>query len=30
MDTSQMTDEMKAEHVMGLKMLREKLLGDII
>ncbi|TKW25261.1 hypothetical protein SEVIR_3G106900v4 [Setaria viridis] len=30
MDTSQMTDEMKAKHVMGLKMLRDKLLGNTI
>ncbi|CAL5034287.1 unnamed protein product [Urochloa decumbens] len=30
MDTSEMTDEMKAEHVIGLKMLRDKLLGNII
>ncbi|KAL6841195.1 hypothetical protein ACP4OV_028968 [Aristida adscensionis] len=28
MDTKEMTDEMKAEHVMGLKILREKLLGN--
>uniref|UniRef100_A0A0D9X0J8 No apical meristem-associated C-terminal domain-containing protein n=1 Tax=Leersia perrieri TaxID=77586 RepID=A0A0D9X0J8_9ORYZ len=28
MDTSQMTDEMKAEHVIGLKILKDKLLGN--
>jgi hypothetical protein len=28
MDTREMSDEMKAEHVMGLKILREKLFGN--
>jgi hypothetical protein len=28
MDTREMSDEMKAEHVVGLKILREKLFGD--
>uniref|UniRef100_J3MLI2 No apical meristem-associated C-terminal domain-containing protein n=1 Tax=Oryza brachyantha TaxID=4533 RepID=J3MLI2_ORYBR len=28
MDTSQMTDDMKAEHVIGLKILKDKLLGN--
>jgi hypothetical protein len=30
MDTSGMSDEMKAEHTLGLKILREKLVGNTI